>query len=95
MTIAHKKNIAIAIALLFHFCGAVGILLTQHKDWFIANTPLNLILMAALLLYTQPQPNRQFLLFAVLCMAVGFVVEVVGVIHIFYLVVTAMQMLWA
>lgn len=79
MSIPLRKNIAIAFALLFHFCGAVGILFTQYKDWFIANTPLNLMLMAVLLIFTQPQLNKQFFLFALLCIAVGFIVELIGV----------------
>lgn len=74
-----KNNIAIAIAILFHLCGAVGILFSSYKDWFINNTSLNLLLMFGLLLFTQPSLNKHFFLFAIATFFVGFFVEVIGV----------------
>ncbi len=79
-----RKNIALAIALLFHICGAVGILATPYKDWFIHNTPLNLLLMSALLVYTQQQRNLYFYLFILIAFAMGMLAEIVGV-HTGYL----------
>ncbi len=75
----NKKNIAIFLALLFHFCGACGILYTAKKDWFISNTPLNLALMAALLIWVQPRKNLNFFLFIIISFLVGMGVEMVGV----------------
>lgn len=74
-----KKNIAIAIALLFHVCGFVGIVFTPYKQWFINNTPINLLVSFALLLFTQTNITRQLVLFIAICLVVGFLVEVVGV----------------
>lgn len=86
-----KKNIAIAIALLFHISGAIGMLLTPFKNWFIAHTSLNLLIMVGLLFFTQekgvdnntPFNNKKnnigFVLFALTAFILGFLVEVIGV----------------
>jgi bisanhydrobacterioruberin hydratase len=74
-----KTNIALSIAILFHVCGAIGILCTPYKNWFIQNTPLNLLLMAGLLFYTQAKKKFQFYLFVAIAFAAGMVVEIIGV----------------
>ena len=74
-----KNNIALFIALLFHISGAIGILFTPYKEWFISNTPLNLLLMAALLLFTQRQKNIHFYIFIALCFVTGMFTEAIGV----------------
>ncbi len=74
-----KKNIAIFIALLFHFSGAIGILYSANKDWFIANTPLNLLLMTGLLLWMQPDKGIKFFLFFGISFLVGMGTEMIGV----------------
>jgi len=74
-----KKNIAVFIAILFHFCGAIGILFTPHKDWFISNTVFNLLLMAALLIWVQPKKNLDFFLFVGIAFLVGMGTEMIGV----------------
>jgi putative membrane protein len=74
-----KKNIAIFIAILFHVCGAIGILFTPYKDWFIANTPFNLLLMVALLFWVQERKNIGFFLFFIMCFLVGMGTEMIGV----------------
>jgi putative membrane protein len=79
MSISLKNNIAVFIALLFHICGAIGILFSPYKDWFISNTSLNLLLMVCLLIFTQPSIDKYFFIFFFICFAVGFAVEVVGV----------------
>jgi putative membrane protein len=74
-----KNNIALFLALLFHACGAIGILFTSYKQWFINNTPVNLVLMMALLLFTQKQKNIFFYAFVVLCFFTGLITEIIGV----------------
>jgi putative membrane protein len=74
-----KNNIALFLALLFHVCGAIGILFTPYKQWFINNTTVNLLLMAALLIFTQKQKNIFFFAFALLCFFTGMVTEIIGV----------------
>lgn len=72
------NNTALFIALLFHIAGAIGILFTPYKNWFIQNTPVNLLVMAALLIITQKQKNIYFFLFFIIAFAVGFFVEYTG-----------------
>jgi bisanhydrobacterioruberin hydratase len=71
-----KTQIATAIAILFHTIGFVGIFF--NKDFFVATTALNLLLMAALLFYTQQKINFYFILFVVICFIAGIIVEIVG-----------------
>ena len=79
----NKKNtiqiLALFIALLFHISGLAGILFTQYKDWFIQNTYINLLLMAALILVTHPSKNKNFFIFFMAAFVIGFAIEVLGV----------------
>lgn len=75
----NKFNIALFTALLFHVSGAIGILFTPYKQWFINATPLNILLMAALLIYTQKDKRLSFGLFIILCFITGLIVEIIGV----------------
>lgn len=74
-----KQNTATSIAILFHVCGLIGILFTPYKDWFIQNTPFNLCLMTALLIWNQPQKNVGFVLFVALAFITGMAAETIGV----------------
>lgn len=74
-----KVNIALFLAILFHVSGAIGMLFTPYKNWFIENTALNLCLMAALLIYTQEQKNAAFFVFAIVAFATGMITEMIGV----------------
>jgi len=74
-----KNNIALLIALLFHVCGAIGILFSPYRQWFINNTPVMLITIALLLVITQRAKNRWFYTFVVVVFIAGITVEVIGV----------------
>ena len=69
----HTKKLytAVFIAALFHVCGAAGILFTQYKQWFIDATPVTLLLMAALAVYTQKEKKAPFFIFLLLAFAAG------------------------
>jgi bisanhydrobacterioruberin hydratase len=54
-------------------------LLDVYKDFFISATPVNLLLMFALLLWTQRSPNGYFLLFMLVVILTGIGVEIAGV----------------
>ena len=74
-----RVNIALSVALLFHISGLVGILFTNHKDWFIQNTCLHLLLMSALIGVTHPAKDKKFFIFFIAAFIVGFIAEVLGV----------------
>src|SRR5215471_1769241 len=74
-----KNNIALFLAIIFHVCGAIGIIYTPYKNWFIHNTPVNLLLMAALLVVTQKEKNIAFFFFLTLCYVTGMITEMIGV----------------
>jgi bisanhydrobacterioruberin hydratase len=71
-----RTQIATALAIFFHAIGFVGMFFNQA--FFVATTPLNLLLMFGLLLYTQSNINLSVILFFVLCFAVGIYVEIIG-----------------
>ncbi len=74
-----KKNIAVFLALLFHISGFIGIVFTPYKDWFIQNTPTNLLLMFALLIWVQEQKNVAFYAFVFIACITGISTEMIGV----------------
>ena len=71
-----KVQIATAIAILFHTIGFVGMLF--NREFFVLTTPLNLLLMFGLILYTQEKLNWQLGLFFAVSFGVGIWVEVIG-----------------
>ncbi len=73
-----KFDIATAIAILFHTIGLIG-LLYFDKAFFLAATPVNLLLSFALLVWTQQEKNINFYLFIVICCAIGISVEIIGI----------------
>jgi putative membrane protein len=73
-----KDQIATAIAILFHAIGLIGILFLKDP-FFVATTPVNLLLMFVLVLWTQKEKNKFFALFTVAVIVIGFTVEVIGV----------------
>jgi bisanhydrobacterioruberin hydratase len=74
-----KPTIPVFIALLFHLSGFIGMAFTPYKDWFISNTPLNLILMTTLLFFCEEKWQKGLLYFFLLCFATGMTVEMIGV----------------
>lgn len=72
-----KYQWATAIAILFHSIGLIGIVFFQ-SDSFIKTTPLNLLLMGGLLVFTTERKNNAFALFFLLCFFAGIAVEVIG-----------------
>ena len=73
-----KFQVATAIAVLFHSIGIVGLLFFD-KSFFLRSTPFNLLLMFALLIWTQREKNTYFFLFMLTCFCVGIAVEMIGI----------------
>ena len=71
-------QIATVIAILFHIIGFVGIVFFK-SSFILQATPVNLLLMFALLIWTQSEKNYLFWLFIVITVAVGIAVEIIGV----------------
>ena len=72
-----RYHIATAIAILFHVVGITGILFFRDTN-FVSTTPLHLLLMAGLLLYTQEKIGWQLVAFFAACFVTGIVVEIIG-----------------
>ena len=71
-------QVATAIAILFHAIGLVGLLFFD-KAFFIAATPMNLLLSFALLLWTAKEKRPGFYIFLLACFVAGIAVEMMGV----------------
>jgi putative membrane protein len=72
-----KFEIATATSVFFHSIGLVGLFFFD-KDFFLAATPVNLLLSFALLIWTQREKNIFFYLFLLACFTVGISVEIIG-----------------
>ncbi|NCI45399.1 carotenoid biosynthesis protein [Sediminibacterium soli] len=74
-----KEHTASFLAVLFHACGAIGILCTPYREWFIRSTPFNLLLMTLLLVWNQKEKTVRFFLFLGLSFCTGMFTEMLGV----------------
>lgn len=72
-------NVAIISLIVIHFFGALGLSYEPVQSYFLLATPLNLLITAVLLFAFHPQWNLAFGIFATVCFAVGYLVEVAGV----------------
>ncbi len=73
-----KYKIATGLAVLFHLFGVIGILF-WNKDFFVQSTPVNLLLMFVLLVWTHDDRNKHFVIFSLIAFIIGFLAEVIGV----------------
>ncbi len=73
-----RYQAATAIAVLFHAIGFIGIIFFKNS-FILQATPVNLLLMFALIVWTQKEKNYFFWLFFLLAAAIGIAVEMVGV----------------
>jgi putative membrane protein len=72
------RTISIFIIWLFHLSAIVGISM-GFQEWFIPKTPLNLLIIAVLLVINFPITNKLTLTISVVFIVVSFFVEWVGV----------------
>lgn len=75
----HKYKFALGITLLFHVSAIIGLLFTDYDDFFIDNTPLNLIVSLVLLIYTHQKINKSLWLFFIACIFAGLIYEIIGI----------------
>jgi putative membrane protein len=73
-----RQQIATGIALAFHISGFIAIGIFK-SPLFVALTPLNLLVSAILIFYTQQNINISFLIFCLAAFVIGFGAEWVGV----------------
>lgn len=73
-----SHEFSIFIILLFHISGLIG-LQTSSREWFLALTPLNLLVSLVAMFRHENYRNLTVLSFALLIFLLGFFVEVAGV----------------
>ena len=69
---------SIFLILLFHVSGLIG-LQTSSREWFLALTPLNLLVSFVALFIHEDFKNRRLIFFILLILCAGFLIEVIGV----------------
>jgi len=74
-----KTSIAASAIILLHLVGTTGMLLPQWQALMRALTPVNLVIVFALVLAFQVKPSASFYIFSAICFVVAFFAEVVGV----------------
>ncbi|MGL6266854.1 MAG: hypothetical protein ACRC2O_02970, partial [Chitinophagaceae bacterium] len=74
----NKVQWSTGIALLIHSVGLLGMIWID-VHWFARMTPLNLILMFFLIIWSQPSKNNSFFIFATISFLVGMISEILGV----------------
>ena len=72
-----RIQIATIIAIIFHLVGLAGILFFK-SDLIITSTPINLLLMFGLIVYTQNTRNTSFYIFILVCFIIGICIEIIG-----------------
>lgn len=76
---AGKSSIAIFIIVLFHIVGLTGFFIPALRPLFIQIVPFHLLLMLAVIVYSHRSINLNFLIFALILLIAGFLVEWFGV----------------
>ncbi|WP_205503451.1 carotenoid biosynthesis protein [Rufibacter psychrotolerans] len=74
----NKLFLSVGVLCLFHGCGLIGFY-TPYRDWFLSNTPLNLILATALLFWNHQGLTWKMVAGVIGVFLVGFTAEVIGV----------------
>lgn len=77
--LAAKNTLLIAIIILFHFVGLIGLSSSLTHDVFIQIVPFHLLLMLGVIVYSHHHLNQNFLFFAAFIYVLGFYAEWVGV----------------
>ncbi len=72
-------KVALISLLVVHFFGALGLAYEPLRDYFQMATPLNLLITALLLFSFHQAWNISFYIFATVCFAIGYFVEVAGI----------------
>jgi putative membrane protein len=72
----HRLKTATAAAVVIHVAGAIGILLGE--EWFVRMTPVNLLVMLLLAIWTEEGSTRNLLTFFAAAWTVGMASEIVG-----------------
>jgi putative membrane protein len=69
---------ATGLSILVHLVGLTGMIWVD-RQWFSSLTPVNLVLMFFMVIWTQENKNQSFLSFIILAFFTGMVTEIIGV----------------
>lgn len=76
---AKSPQIAFFLILLFHISGFVGMCFTRHTEWFLHNTPLNLLVAFLCIFISIPNKRPIFYKISIFIAVFGWIVEYIGI----------------
>lgn len=74
----NKSSLLIVILVIFYMVGIVGLLLPEYHDYFLSLSFFNLMLSFGIVLIARKSKISRFLLFVLVCIAYGFIAELIG-----------------
>jgi putative membrane protein len=76
--ISQKKNVSIALIILFHTIGLIGFSNELFAETFKSLVPFHLLLMLVMVLWNNESWNKHFWMFTLLVFTLSFLVEMIG-----------------
>ncbi len=76
--VSEKKNVSIALIILFHTIGLIGFSNELFAETFKSLVPLHLLLMLGIVLWNNESWNKHFWMFTLVIFTVSFFVEMIG-----------------
>jgi putative membrane protein len=73
------EYIAIAIIVIFHMVGIIGLSIASLRPYFLAFVPWHLLIMFAILIFNHRYIDEKFILFAAVIFMLGYAAEWIGV----------------
>ncbi len=74
-----SANVRIIVLFVLHIVGIIGFCLSQYQSLFVKITPIHLVIISVVLFWENTTLDWKFLLFFIVCFALGFGAEVLGV----------------
>lgn len=78
LSFVNKSSLLIAVLVIFYTVGIVGLLLPAYHDYFLSLSFFNLMLSFGIVLIARKSKISRFLLFMLVCIAYGFIAELIG-----------------
>ncbi|MEQ9302639.1 MAG: carotenoid biosynthesis protein [Marinoscillum sp.] len=74
-----SRHFIVWVIIILHLAGALATVIPNLKEWIQPLTPVNLLICSLLLISYRQERGRNFIIFFILTIAIGFSIEVLGV----------------
>ena len=76
---ANTERIAIAVIIIFHVAGLIGLCIPSVQPWFLAFVPWHLLVMLLVILLSHQSTDNKFTLYVIAVIVFGYLAEWAGV----------------